>query len=200
MMKTPMTTFTPGFSPVIKMMELQTKLAIETGQAMMDLAMLPWQNMPVGKMPTLPAMTAGFASICNPRGVSSAAPAAKAETVAPKAAPVVEAAPVAEPTETAPEPAAAVSDAPTAADLVVAGAMDAPELLDAAKGAADDLTVLNGVGPKLAAALNEAGIYHLNQIAGWTDANVAWVDANVAGVRGRASKGAWVAQATDLLA
>jgi predicted flap endonuclease-1-like 5' DNA nuclease len=64
--------------------------------------------------------------------------------------------------------------------------------------AADDLTLLKGVGPKLAVGLNNAGIYHFDQIAAWNTAEVAWVDENIAGVRGRASRDGWVEQAKSL--
>ncbi len=74
-----------------------------------------------------------------------------------------------------------------------------PEMLKAARnGKADDLTQLKGVGPKLALALQEAGIFHYDQIAEWTEDQTAWVDDNIAGVRGRASRNEWVNQALEL--
>lgn len=236
-MMSPMKAFKPDYSPVVKMMEMQTKLVIETSQAMMELAMLPWKGMPLmtlPKMGAMPVMTAGFGSICNPAGSSKAAPVEtvieapkKAAKKAPKkAAEVIEAEVVAteevaetaaETVETVTETAAETVEATTAtvaetatevtettaeaaAEIVEEAVGVAPEMLDAPIGEADDLTVINGVGPKLAETLNAAGIYHLFQIAEWTEDNVAWVDANIAGVRGRASKNGWVAQATDLSA
>ena len=44
MKMTPMKAFTPDYSPVVKMMAMQTRLMVETSQNMMKLAMLPWQG------------------------------------------------------------------------------------------------------------------------------------------------------------
>ena len=66
--------------------------------------------------------------------------------------------------------------------------------------APDDLQQLKGVGPKLAEALAAAGITRFDQIAAWTEADLAWVDENVKGARGRASRDGWIAQAQELSA
>jgi predicted flap endonuclease-1-like 5' DNA nuclease len=42
---------------------------------------------------------------------------------------------------------------------------------------------LSGVGAKLAAALNEFGIYHYDQIASLDEAGIAWLDAQQKGFR-----------------
>lgn len=73
------------------------------------------------------------------------------------------------------------------------GRLDAPR-----EGRGDDLKQLRGVGPKLEEELNAMGIYHLDQIAGWTPEELAWVDANLQGFKGRASRDDWVAQAREL--
>ncbi len=74
-----------------------------------------------------------------------------------------------------------------------------PEALDAPRGGApDDLTKLRGVGPKLQTQLNELGFYHFDQIANWSEADVAWVDENLGAFKGRASRDEWVAQAREL--
>ncbi|MEM9127843.1 MAG: NADH-quinone oxidoreductase subunit NuoE, partial [Pseudomonadota bacterium] len=53
----------------------------------------------------------------------------------------------------------------------------APETLSAARdGKPDDLKLLKGVGPKLEQTLNGLGFYHFDQIAAWTETEVAWVD------------------------
>jgi len=71
-----------------------------------------------------------------------------------------------------------------------------PSVLTAARdGGADDLKKIKGVGPKLEAVLNGMGFYHFDQIAAWTDQEVAWGDANLEGFRGRVSRDGWVAQA-----
>ncbi|SNY54406.1 Predicted 5' DNA nuclease, flap endonuclease-1-like, helix-3-turn-helix (H3TH) domain [Pseudooceanicola antarcticus] len=64
----------------------------------------------------------------------------------------------------------------------------------------DDLQQLKGVGPKLAQALNDAGVLSFAQIASWTEADVAWVEENVKGARGRIGRDGWIAQAQALTA
>ena len=64
--------------------------------------------------------------------------------------------------------------------------------------AADDLKAIKGVGPKLEGVLNDIGIYHYDQIASWTDDEVAWADNNLVGFKGRVSRDEWVAQAKKL--
>jgi NADH-quinone oxidoreductase subunit E len=54
------------------------------------------------------------------------------------------------------------------------------------------------VGPKLEALLNSMGFYHYDQIAAWSEAELAWVDQNLEGFKGRASRDNWVAQAQQL--
>jgi len=63
------------------------------------------------------------------------------------------------------------------------------------KAGADDLKMIKGVGPKLEGLLHDLGFYHFDQIAKWSDAEVAWVDDNLEGFRGRVSRDNWVEQA-----
>lgn len=82
-----------------------------------------------------------------------------------------------------------------------AEAGDKPTTLDAARdGKADDLKLIKGVGPKLEGVLNDIGIFHYDQIAAWTEAEVAWADQNLVGFKGRVSRDDWVAQAKLLAA
>lgn len=75
-----------------------------------------------------------------------------------------------------------------------------PETLAAPRdGQADDLKQIKGVGPKLETVLNGAGIYHLDQVANWTEDEVAWVDQSLNSVSGRASRDDWVEQARQLV-
>jgi NADH-quinone oxidoreductase subunit E len=60
---------------------------------------------------------------------------------------------------------------------------------------ADDLTRIKGVGPKAAKILNSLGFFHYDQIAAWTEADIAWVDENLGTFRGRAVRDGWVEQA-----
>ncbi|RME16950.1 MAG: NADH-quinone oxidoreductase subunit E [Alphaproteobacteria bacterium] len=74
-----------------------------------------------------------------------------------------------------------------------------PEALEAPRaGGADDLKQIKGVGPKLEKLLNSMGFFHFDQIAKWTDAEVAWVDENLEGFKGRVSRDKWVEQARIL--
>lgn len=63
---------------------------------------------------------------------------------------------------------------------------------------ADDLTRLNGIGPKLAASLAERGVTTFAQIAAWTAEDLAAVDKDLK-LLGRAERDAWVAQAKALV-
>ncbi|MBV0911432.1 NADH-quinone oxidoreductase subunit E [Anianabacter salinae] len=65
-------------------------------------------------------------------------------------------------------------------------------------GGADDLKKIKGVGPKLEQLLQSLGFYHFDQIAGWTEEEVAWVDENLEGFRGRVTRDDWQAQAKVL--
>ena len=68
--------------------------------------------------------------------------------------------------------------------------------LTAARGGkADDLKELEGVGPALEKLVNGLGFYHFDQIAAWTDADVALVDAEMKNFKGRIARDRWVAQA-----
>jgi predicted flap endonuclease-1-like 5' DNA nuclease len=110
----------------------------------------------------------------------SAAPGLDAE---PAAAPVVAPAAVA-------APAAFVSAAPVAASA------DGPAKLSGPRGGtSDNLKEIEGIGPAMEKLVNEMGFYHFDQIAGWSDADVAWVDANLKGFKGRVTRDRWVAQA-----
>lgn len=70
---------------------------------------------------------------------------------------------------------------------------------EAAAVATDDLTRLVGVGPKLAASLAELGVTRFSQIAAWTPEELAEIDLQL-GLKGRAERDAWIAQAKRLVA
>ena len=85
----------------------------------------------------------------------------------------------------------------TAPDIPSDG--DKPELLTAPRDAgADDLKRIKGIGPKLEVVCNRLGVYHFEQIAAWTDREVAWVDHHLEGFKGRIVRDGWVAQARVL--
>lgn len=74
----------------------------------------------------------------------------------------------------------------------------APETLTAPRAAgADDLKKISGVGPKLEGVLNDLGFWHFDQIAKWTDAEIAWVDSRLK-FKGRIVRDNWMAQAAEL--
>lgn len=91
-------------------------------------------------------------------------------------------------------------DAPAveeAAASAVAGKK--PKQLDAPNGGkADDLKRISGVGPRMEQMCNMLGFWHYDQIANWTDAEVAWVDENLQGFKGRVTRDDWVSQAKIL--
>jgi NADH-quinone oxidoreductase subunit E len=79
-----------------------------------------------------------------------------------------------------------------------AGSGDTPELLEQARGGKpDDLKKISGVGPKLEGVLNGLGFYHFDQIAAWTESDVAWVDARLQ-FKGRIERDGWIDQAKTL--
>lgn len=86
----------------------------------------------------------------------------------------------------APQPAAEPVDA-------------APAALPPADGPPDDLRQLKGVGPKLATLLGELGVTRYDQIAAFSDADVATLDAQLGTFQGRIARDNWIEQA-DLLA
>jgi len=87
------------------------------------------------------------------------------------------------------------------AETAEAPAPEGPARLDKPRGGqGDDLKLIKGVGPKLETLLNSMGFHHFDQIAVWSDAEVAWVDENLTGFKGRATRDDWVAQAKILAA
>ena len=58
----------------------------------------------------------------------------------------------------------------------------------------DDLTVISGIGPKIQEVLHGMGVFHYDQIAGWSAGNTAWVDQQLQ-FSGRIEREDWVTQA-----
>ena len=91
----------------------------------------------------------------------------------------------------------AASPAPGAAAEAAATVSDEhkPALLTQARdGKGDDLKLIWGVGPKLEAMLHSMGVFHFDQIAAWTEENLAWVDQNLGSFKGRAVRERWIVQ------
>ncbi len=74
-----------------------------------------------------------------------------------------------------------------------------PELLTQPRdGVPDDLGLIWGVAEKLADKLNGMGIWHFDQIAKWTPANVEWFEAQLPGFKGRIARDKWIEQCEKL--
>ncbi|MGJ3230659.1 MAG: 50S ribosomal protein L21 [Oceanicaulis sp.] len=73
-----------------------------------------------------------------------------------------------------------------------------PAAKTAEAGKADDLTQLTGVGPAFATKLNEAGVTSFAQIAKWDEAEIERLDGEISGLKTKAEKGDWVAEAKKL--
>ncbi len=72
-------------------------------------------------------------------------------------------------------------------------------LLDAAPAEIDDLKRIKGVGPKVEAQLNALGVWRLDQLAAFTEADLVWLDANITSVRSSPVRDDWAGQARALL-
>lgn len=90
--------------------------------------------------------------------------------------------------ELAPEPATEVAAEPTVTPAPVT------------TGPADPLTRLKGLGPKAEAALNALGITRFEQIASWSEIDVARIDQQMGAFKGRITRDRWVEQARYLAA
>lgn len=89
----------------------------------------------------------------------------------------------------------AADEAPAPAKKAAPKAEKAAPKAKAAAAASDDLTQLTGVGPAYATKLNEAGVTSFAQIAAWTDAEIERLDGEISGLKAKAEKGDWVAEA-----
>ena len=88
----------------------------------------------------------------------------------------------------------ALIDAPPAAAVDVPVSADVPLVTDG-----DDLTRIKGLGPKLSRLLAELGVTRFEQIAAWTEADIAAIDAKLGAFAGRPMRDAWVEQARLLV-
>ncbi|MBA3527350.1 MAG: hypothetical protein M3438_11130 [Pseudomonadota bacterium] len=95
-----------------------------------------------------------------------------------------------------------IADEAAAAACDVTGQIiDAPvhAHLPGASGPPDDLQRLKGVGPKLAAMLNDLGIFRFEQLAGLSEADLGRIDSQLGAFRGRLARDQ-VPQQADYLA
>lgn len=63
---------------------------------------------------------------------------------------------------------------------------------------ADDLTRIKGLGPKIATLLRSLGISRFDQIAAWSEADVARIDSQLGTFQGRIARDNWIEQARYL--
>lgn len=143
------------------------------------------------------ASAAAVAAQASPQVAASngQAPSAAAKPAQAKAAKASSAAPASKPDSGKAASAASNTAKPTAPK-----AADKPKSLTKARGGKpDDLKLIKGVGPKLEALCHKLGFYHFDQIASWTDKEIAWVDENLEGFKGRVTREDWVQQARDLM-
>ena len=159
---------------------------------------------PVGAAPAMaaaapamaaPAMAAAApalaALISAPMTDAAPAPAKVARVVKPKA----EAKPAMKPA------VAKVAAKPVVPTVAKVKKPDGPLRLSAPrKGKADDLKEIEGIGPALEKMCHSLGFYHFDQIAGWSDADVAWIDANMKTFKGRIARDKWIAQSKIIVA
>lgn len=131
-----------------------------------------------------------------PAATSDAAPAPKARKTAATEASAVETAKSATATPAKAAASKPATKATKRAPSAKAESGKKPRAMKAPrKGVADDLKVIEGIGPVLERLCNELGIYHFDQIAKWGAAEVEWMDGNLKGFRGRVTRDKWVAQA-----
>jgi large subunit ribosomal protein L21 len=124
-------------------------------------------------------MAAVGAGSVSAAALSAAAPAAKTEK--PKAAK---------------KPAAKAAAAPAEAQTE---STRPANLLTEAKGEADDLKRISGVGPKLEGLLHDNGVFHFWQIAEWTASEVSYMDDQLS-FKGRIDRDDWIKQAAEFAA
>lgn len=131
------------------------------------------------------------------------APTVKAETAPPQEKPAAQAE---TPTAETKKPVAAVASAPKVASQRKAAAKKAAAkpkndlaslLLSKPQGAADDLKMISGVGPKLENTLNQIGVFHFAQIARLSQKAIDELDDKLA-FKGRIARDKWVDQAKAL--
>ncbi len=148
----------------------------------------------VGRFDLFPAgaMAGGVALVVGlilgmPWGSSGAAPSARPVATAQ--------APAAHPVAQAVSAPAAFMASPVAAPAAPAASTGPLRLKEPRGGRGDDLKQIEGIGPAMEKLVNDMGFYHFDQIASWTEADVALIDAEMKNFKGRITRDRWVAQA-----
>lgn len=89
-------------------------------------------------------------------------------------------------------------DLPKPEPVAVLVSTDARPAIPAAVGEPDDLKRIKGLGPKLATLLTTLGITRFDQIAAWSEADIAEVDKYLGQFAGRIARDNWVEQSRYL--
>lgn len=137
--------------------------------------------------PKAPAKSAKPAAA--PKVAASAKPGTKV-SAKPAKAPTAKATVTKAPTAKAPVATAAPAKAPVA--KTIANVLAAPR-----GGVADRLILIKGIGPVNEKKLNDHGIFHFDQVAGWKKSDIAAAEAYLA-FDGRIEREDWVGQAKAL--
>ncbi len=64
-------------------------------------------------------------------------------------------------------------------------------------GKKDDLKLIKGIGVKIEGTLNGLGIYHFDQVGGWSSKTVEWINGFIS-FKGRIQREKWISQAKAL--
>jgi predicted flap endonuclease-1-like 5' DNA nuclease len=100
--------------------------------------------------------------------------------------------------QAAPAPEPDVEPTPVRVAAPTASRRAKPPVLQAARnGAPDDLTLIESVSLLQQATFYSLGIFHFDQIAAWSEENIAWVDQYLR-LQGRIGEEEWIEQAADL--
>ncbi len=164
---------------------------------------------PLAEAPIVPPVVEAPAPVAEPEPAPAPAPEPVAEIAPMPPAPVVEEAPAPEPLADEPIAAAApleASPASLATDIAEpthAEPEPAPEPAPVAAApiptptapAADDLTRMKGVGPRLGEKLNSVGITSFVQLAALTPEEANALDAKLGDFQGRIHRDRWIEQA-----
>ncbi|WP_048644948.1 ATP-binding cassette domain-containing protein [Nitratireductor soli] len=137
------------------------------------------------------------------RSVAKTEPAAKAASPATSSATAAAKAKPATPAAAKPAPGKKTAPAkPAASEIKIANAGDYPGkqphgTKKPRTGGGNNLTRIKGIGPANEKKLNALGIWHFDQIAAWTKAEIDWVGAYLS-FPGRIEREQWVKQAKVL--
>jgi predicted flap endonuclease-1-like 5' DNA nuclease len=176
-----------------------TAATAEAASSDEDVAAMKWRNRYLeARVKFLEDQSAAAPMAAGLAGAAVGAAVAK-KSAKPKAAPKADPKPEAVSNENfTPSSLAKLSgDELEAATLAAAGKAKAPPR-SRKKSNPDDLLLIDGVGPKNNAWLNEQGIYYFHQIATMNIEQVAWLSENLPTFGSRVYRENWVAQCTNL--